>query len=183
MMELSTPPSRPGDMRSTPRAATSAALILLVTVILAACSARLGAGSTPGASDAPSASGTPATSGTPGASSTPASGDVLPDGTGVRGTVTSGPVCPVVTEPPTPGCADRPVAGAVLVLHDAAGTEVARVTSAADGTFSVELAPGAYRLIPQPFHGLMGTPAPIDVGVEAGQQMTEVKVSYDTGIR
>lgn len=110
-------------------------------------------------------------------------GDVLPDGTGVRGTVTAGPTCPVVTEPPTPGCAERPVAGAVLVFTNASGAEVARVTSAADGTFSVELAPGAYRLAAEPVEGLMGTPAPMEVEVEVGQPMTELQVSYDTGIR
>jgi hypothetical protein len=110
-------------------------------------------------------------------------GDALPDATGVRGTVTSGPHCAVVTDPPDPSCADRPVEGAVLVFSDGAGTEVARVTSADDGTFSVELAPGAYRLTAEPKEGLMGTPAPMDVGVEAGQPMTDVVVSYDTGIR
>ncbi|MGZ8562260.1 MAG: MSCRAMM family protein [Candidatus Limnocylindria bacterium] len=110
-------------------------------------------------------------------------GDALPDATGVRGTVTSGPSCPVVTNPPDPSCADRPVAGAVLVLQDASGVEVARVTSADDGSFTVALAPGAYRLIAQPVEGLMGTPAPMDVGVEAGQPMAELTVSYDTGIR
>jgi hypothetical protein len=109
-------------------------------------------------------------------------GDVLPDGTGVRGTVTAGPTCPVVTEPPTPGCEERPVAGAVLVFTDTAGAEVARVTSAADGSFSVELAPGGYRLTAEPVKGLMGTPAPMDVQVEAGGR-TELQVSYDTGIR
>ena len=66
------------------------------------------------------------------------------------------------------------MSGAVLVFSDASGAEVARVTSADDGTFSVELAPGAYRLTAQPKEGLMGTPAPMDVGVEAGQPMTEV---------
>jgi Carboxypeptidase regulatory-like domain len=110
-------------------------------------------------------------------------GDALPDATGVRGIVTSGPTCPVVTNPPDPSCADRPVAGAVLVFRDASGTEVARVTSAEDGSFAVELAPGAYQLVAQPSEGLMGTPGPSDVGVEAGQPMTEVTVSYDTGIR
>ena len=111
------------------------------------------------------------------------SGAALQGTTGVRGTVTAGPTCPVVTNPPNPNCADRPVAGAVLVFRDASGVEVARVSSAADGTFSVELSPGAYHLVPQPLHGLMGTPAPIDVGVVAGRPMTEVAVSYDTGIR
>jgi Carboxypeptidase regulatory-like domain len=109
-------------------------------------------------------------------------GDALPDVTGVRGTVTAGPTCPVETQPPDPACAARPVAGAVLVLSDAGGTEVARATSAADGTFTVELAPGAYRLTPQSVDGLMGTPAAMDVVVEAGPP-TEVQVSYDTGIR
>ena len=109
-------------------------------------------------------------------------GDALPDATGVRGMVTAGPTCPVEREPPDPGCAERPVAGAVLVFTDPGGLEVARVTSAADGTFTVELPPGAYHVSAEPVDGLMGTPGPIDVQVEAGQQ-TELQVSYDTGIR
>jgi hypothetical protein len=109
-------------------------------------------------------------------------GDALPDSTGVRGTVTAGPTCPVETQPPDPACAARPVAGAILVFSDAGGTEVARATSAADGTFTVELAPGAYRLMPKSVDGLIGTPAAMDVLVEAGPP-TELQVSYDTGIR
>lgn len=109
-------------------------------------------------------------------------GDLLPDATGLRGIVTAGPTCPVVTEPPDPACADRPVAGAVLVVQDASGAEVARVTSAADGTFVLELAPGAYRLVAQPVEGLMGTPGPMEFGVEEGP-LSELTVSYDTGIR
>jgi hypothetical protein len=109
-------------------------------------------------------------------------GDALPDATGVRGTVTAGPTCPVEREPPDPGCAERLVAGAVLVFTDAGGLEVARVTSAADGTFTVELAPGAYHVSAEPVEGLMGTPGPMDVEVKAGQP-TELQVSYDTGIR
>lgn len=110
-------------------------------------------------------------------------GDTLPDATGVRGAVSAGPTCPVVTDRPDPDCADRPVAGAVLVFTDAAGAEVDRTTSLADGSFSIELAPGSYRLVPQEVDGLMGTAGPIDVEVEAGQPMAEVAVSYDTGIR
>ncbi len=110
-------------------------------------------------------------------------GDALPDATGVRGTVTSGPTCPVETEPPDPACAARPVAGAILVFTNADGAEVARATSAADGTFIVELAPGAYHVTAEPVQGLMGTPEPLDVQVEAGRPMTDLQVSYDTGIR
>jgi hypothetical protein len=110
-------------------------------------------------------------------------GDQLPDATGVRGIVTAGPTCPVERDPPDPACAERAVAGAILVFTDPTGAEVTRATSDAEGAFSVELAPGAYLLTPQPVEGLMGTPAAIDVQVEAGQPMTEVQVSYDTGIR
>jgi carboxypeptidase family protein len=109
-------------------------------------------------------------------------GDTLPDGTGLHGTVTAGPTCPVETVPPDPACAERPVAGAVLVLSDANGGEVARATSAADGTFSVEVAPGTYHLTAQPVEGLMGVPEPMDVTVDAGVS-TELQLSYDTGIR
>jgi hypothetical protein len=152
-------------MSGSSRAPTLAAVMVLLAVIVAGCTVRPGAsGQSPTATPAASASS-------------------LEAQTGVRGTVTAGPTCPVVTDPPTPGCADRPVAGAVLVFNDASGAEVARVTSAQDGSFSVHLAAGAYQLVPQPYHGLMGTPAPMDVSVDAGRPMTEVAVSYDTGIR
>lgn len=110
-------------------------------------------------------------------------GDDLPDATGVRGTVSAGPTCPVERDPPDPACAARPVAGAVLVFTDVNGVEVARATSAADGTFMLELAPGAYRLVAEPVEGLMGTPEPMDLEVVAGGPLTELQLSYDTGIR
>jgi hypothetical protein len=103
--------------------------------------------------------------------------------TGIRGLVLAGPTCPVVTDPPDPGCAERPVAGAVLIVVDGAGAEVGRVTSAADGSFAIALAPGAYRVIPQPVDGLMGTAGQVDVRVEAGEPSAQVAVAYDTGIR
>ena len=41
---------------------------------------------------------------------------------GIAGVATAGPVCPVEKNPPDPACAPRPVDGAVLVFHGAAGT-------------------------------------------------------------
>ena len=118
------------------------------------------------------------------ACSTPAAGSPEPDDeTAVRGIVVAGPTCPVVTDPPDPDCADRPVAGAVLVVVDAAGEEVARIASAADGTFAVALAPGRYRIVPQPVAGLMGTASQLDVTVEVGEPPDELTIAYDTGIR
>jgi hypothetical protein len=111
------------------------------------------------------------------------SGDPLPAGSNVTGTVTAGPTCPVVTDPPDPSCADRPVEGAVLVVATLDGVEVARTTSDDDGGFTLSLAPGTYRLEPQPVEGLMGTAAPIEFSVELGGPTAELVVSYDTGIR
>ena len=109
-------------------------------------------------------------------------GDPLPGATGVRGTVTASPTCPVETIPADPACAPRPVAGAVLVFTDADGREVKRATSDQDGSFSVELPPGRYQVMAQAVEGLMATPGPMEVEVEAGPP-AELQVSYDTGIR
>lgn len=101
----------------------------------------------------------------------------------VTGTVHAGPVCPVET-PGDPACADRPVNEAVLVVTTAAGAEVARATSAADGTFVVTLAPGDYILVPQPVAGLMGTAQPTPFHVQGeGAAGASLDVAYDTGIR
>jgi hypothetical protein len=104
-------------------------------------------------------------------------------GTVVSGTVTAGPTCPVQRFPPDPGCADRALAGVVLLVEDAAGAEVARVTSDADGSFAVRLAPGAYLLVPPRQRGLLGTPSPLAFRVEAGESPAPLEISYDTGIR
>ena len=102
--------------------------------------------------------------------------------TGIAGVATAGPVCPVEKNPPDPACAPRPVGGAVLVFGNAAGTEVARTTTAADGTFFAELPAGIYVVTPQPAKGLLGTPGPQSVTVTDGATV-RLDISYDTGIR
>jgi len=102
--------------------------------------------------------------------------------TGIGGVVTAGPVCPVEKNPPDPRCAPRPVDGAILVVRNATGTEVARVTTTADGTFFAELPGGFYVVMPQPAKGLLGTPDPQSVTVADGAAV-RLDLSYDTGIR
>ncbi len=139
--------------------------VLALAVSLAACSSA-------GASGSPS--------GEAGASGAGASG---PAGqTGISGRAIAGPVCPVQKSPPDPSCADRPVTGAVLIVRDAAGIEVRRATSGADGTFEVTVTAGAYVVEPQAVTGLMGTPAAEPVTVNDGA-ITTVELVYDTGIR
>lgn len=99
----------------------------------------------------------------------------------VSGLVHAGPTCPVVQDPPDPGCDDRPVSGAVLVVLDRSGRELARVVSDATGRFVTELSAGSYTLQPQPVDGLLGTAPAQDF--EVADTLVELDVSYDTGIR
>jgi hypothetical protein len=119
-------------------------------------------------------------------------GDVVPpevwpapggDGrTGLMITATAGPVCPVETIPPDPACAPRVVSGAVVIIRDVAGAEVATVTLDAAGGAFVELPPGGYEIEAQPVEGLMGTAGPVSATVLDGIG-TPVELGYDTGIR
>jgi len=104
------------------------------------------------------------------------------DATGIGGVAVAGPVCPVETVPPDPDCAARPVVGAVIVIRDAAGSEVARTTTEADGSFFVEVAAGDYVIEPQPVEGLMGMVTALEVSIVDGMA-AQIQLDYDTGIR
>jgi hypothetical protein len=104
--------------------------------------------------------------------------------TTVSGRATAGPTCPVVPASPEPGeCDARPVAGAVLVITDASGREVARVTTDAGGTWTADLGVGTYTVTPQPVDGLLGTAPPVDVTITTTGAPGDVPIVYDTGIR
>jgi len=105
---------------------------------------------------------------------------VLPGGPGIAGQALAGPTCPLV-RPGDSNCANRPVAGATILIRDAGGTVVAQLKTDANGHFQVVLPPGRYRIEPQPVTGLMGTASPIDVTV--GSVFATLNVAYDTGIR
>ena len=100
---------------------------------------------------------------------------------GVGGRVTGGPTCPV-ERPGDPACAARLVAGAVLVVKDAGGTEVARFTTDASGFYRIALPPGEYGLDAGPVEGFMSGPKPEAFTVNAGA-LTVLDLAYDTGIR
>ena len=101
---------------------------------------------------------------------------------GIDGVASAGPTCPVEKLPADPACAPRPVSGAVLVVRDGSGVEVARATTGIDGTFFVPLPAGSYVVEPQPAEGLMGVAPAENVDVSAGARSHTVFV-YDTGIR
>jgi hypothetical protein len=100
--------------------------------------------------------------------------------TGIRGVALAGPTCPVA-RPNDPGCAERPVTGAVVHVIGADGVEAATLTTDASGRFAVELPPGSYRLVGDAVQGLMRSPEPLNVTVKGSVE--DVQLSYDTGIR
>ena len=116
-----------------------------------------------------------------GCSGSSATSNAPPD-TGIRGTATAGPVCPVERNPPDPSCAPRPVVGATIVIRDGSGSQVAVAISGADGAYFVAVPPGQYVVDPQPVEGLMGTAPKQPAAVNAGA-ITEIPLDYDTGIR
>lgn len=101
------------------------------------------------------------------------------------GRALAGPACPVVTDPPDPACADRPVAGATIIVLDLAGAEVARATTDASGVYLVALpGGGSYAVEAQPVEGVLGVPAPLVVAVGPGPgDWGAADLHYDTGIR
>jgi hypothetical protein len=106
----------------------------------------------------------------------------VPD-SGVTGVVHLGPQCPVETADDL--CDDQPAAGVTVIVSDqipgeayVAGTEVARTTTAADGTFTVTLAPGEYVVTAEAGMSCEFMDARVLRGAYA-----EVDVPCDTGIR
>jgi len=100
----------------------------------------------------------------------------------VTGHAHAGPVCPVQQDPPDPACADKPVAGATLVIVDETGEEVAAIQTDTAGNFGATLPAGNYTLVPQPVDGLLGTAPPQTFTTGRGLAPA-LDVAYDTGIR
>ena len=100
---------------------------------------------------------------------------------GIEGTVTIGPTCPV-QRINDPNCDDRPYQGVIHVM----GANKAYVTqfqADAQGNFKIELEPGMYTIDPQtPKEGFLPRASSQDVTV-VSEAYTIVNIQYDSGIR
>jgi len=106
---------------------------------------------------------------------------ILPYNSGVRGTVSLGPTCPVERIPPDPACADKPYATAITVYRTGAKTPFVIGNSDASGAFQFALPPGSYTLAAS---GGAMLPRCSDTGVAVvPDEYTVITISCDTGIR
>lgn len=88
------------------------------------------------------------------------------------------PTCPVETLPPDPACAPQPIAVRVVVL-DENERRVATITTRVDGTVSLSLRPGRYRLVGED----PGPPSVEGQDVVVDTAPIAVTIGVDTGIR
>ncbi len=101
---------------------------------------------------------------------------------GINGTVTVGPTCPVQYYPPQPQCADRPYQTTLNIQSQNPTIDAVRtVSSDANGRFSVTLPPGTYT-ISQASSSVYPRLSPQTVTVYA-HQYANVNLTFDSGIR
>jgi hypothetical protein len=98
----------------------------------------------------------------------------------VSGTVTISPIHPVAT----PDEAQvAPLAGATIVVEDAQDAVVAQAVSGADGHYTVTLAAGSYRFVPQKYGAAIFPIPPQPAVVIVAGARADVDFDYDSGIR
>ena len=102
-----------------------------------------------------------------------------PPGTGIRGVAMLGPTCPV--ENAASPCPDRPFHGDVLATATDGSTT--RVSTDAQGRFTMDLRAGTYVIVAVSSSGVgPPTPIPQTVQVRSGSYAS-VSLEVDTGIR
>jgi hypothetical protein len=104
----------------------------------------------------------------------------------LEGTVSIGPLCPVETDPPAPGClptAETYKAYPVYVCTPDGSKKIALISPAMDGSFKTELAPGKYLVILDRVQiKIGGSNLPQEVTINS-METTVISIDIDTGIR
>lgn len=101
----------------------------------------------------------------------------------LSGQVLIGAVCPVVRIDQPDQCADRPYQATLSIRTSADDQEVTQVTTDDQGIFAIDLAAGAYLVVPlTPPGRILPRGVPQTVALESGTTTT-ITVHYDSGIR
>lgn len=104
----------------------------------------------------------------------------------LEGTISIGPICPVETDPPDPGClptAETYKAYPVYVCTADGSRRVKLLSPSLDGSFKTELAPGNYLVIlDKGNNGIGSSNLPQEVTISPLGN-TVLSIDIDTGIR
>ncbi len=104
----------------------------------------------------------------------------------LEGKISIGPLCPVETDPPQPGClptAETFKAYPVSIWTSNGKRKIGQINPALDGSYRNELFPGNYliRLEREPY-GIGRSNLPAEISI-IPQQETMLNIDIDTGIR
>jgi hypothetical protein len=100
---------------------------------------------------------------------------------GITGTVTLGPTCPVERIPPDPNCAPKFYSTSINIMRAGDNKIIKTIESDSNGAFGIDLDQGSYVLQTQGGNVLPRCPL-VSVDVKSGQYVT-ANISCDTGIR
>lgn len=104
----------------------------------------------------------------------------------LEGVISIGPICPVETDPPDPGClptAETYKAFPVSIWIPNGRRKIAQINPALDGSYITELAPGNYLVkLGTANNGIGGSNLPSEVTITS-QNKTVLYIDIDTGIR
>lgn len=104
----------------------------------------------------------------------------------LEGVILIGPICPVETNPPDPGClptAETYKAYPVSVWTSDGLRKIAQINPALDGSFRTELAPGNYLVILEKEQNkISSSNLPVEVSIITLDK-TLLNIDIDTGIR
>ena len=104
----------------------------------------------------------------------------------LQGKISIGPICPVETDPPDPGClptAETYKAYPVSVWTPDGRRKITLLEPSLDGSYKTDLEPGKYLIKLEIDSGNIGSSnLPVEVNIVSGE-MTTLNIDIDTGIR
>jgi hypothetical protein len=104
----------------------------------------------------------------------------------LEGVISIGPICPVETDPPDPGClptAETYKAYPVSIWTSNGRRKIGQINPALDGTYKIELDHGNYLVILENEQNRIGSSnLPVEVSI-IPQNKTILNIDIDTGIR
>ena len=104
----------------------------------------------------------------------------------LEGNISIGPICPVETDPPDPGCsptAETYKAYPVSVWTQDGKSKITLLKPSLDGSYKTDLEPGKYLIILETGRNNIGSSnLPVEVTIMSGE-ITTLNIDIDTGIR